>query len=164
MFGKTHMKLKARNKILILLLSAIAITIVAFVVDLKSTLTYPGTDLRNRVVGARLMLEGIDPYFFKWYPGLPDLFYDPLDVPDEVLSKLSVPPTVLVLHSIIAKLPYLQQKILWLIVQWSAFLGTVLIFIKGSDSKIRTSAILTVGFFLSIVCFGVFTLTQVKYI
>lgn len=165
MFGHIEIMFKTKNKILTLvLLSAIVITLLAFVVDLRSTLTYPGTDLRNRVVGARLMLEGIDPYFFKWHPGLPDIFYDPLDVPSETLSKLSVPPTVLVLHSTIAKLSYLQQKVIWLVVQWSALIGTVLIFVKGSNSKIKTSAILIVGFFLPIVISGVFTLTQVKYI
>ncbi|MBE9043779.1 hypothetical protein IQ255_05055 [Pleurocapsales cyanobacterium LEGE 10410] len=165
MLNKIETIFKAKNQVLILVfLSAIAITILAFIFDLRNTLTYPGTDLRNRVVGARLMLEGIDPYFFKWHTGLPETFYDPLDIPSEALSKLSVPPTVLVLHSTIAKLPYLQQKILWLIVQWGAFIGTVSIFIKGSDSKIKASAVAIVGFFLPIAFFGVFISTQVKYI
>lgn len=148
----------------ILLIGAALITIMGFIVDLKNTITYPGTDLRNRVVGARLMLEGIDPYFFKWRPGLSERFYDPLDIPIEFLSKLSVPPTVLVLHSIIAGLSYMQQKLIWLIVQWSALIGTILIFLKNSNSQLKTASILTVSFFLPIVCFGDFTLTLVKYI
>ncbi|MEM7760885.1 MAG: hypothetical protein AAF298_22560, partial [Cyanobacteria bacterium P01_A01_bin.40] len=95
------------------------VSIIGLIADLHNTLIYPGTDLRNRVVGARLMLKGIDPYFFKWHPRLSVKFYDPLDNPIELLSKLSVPPTVLVLHSIIAGLSYIQQKLIWLIVQWS---------------------------------------------
>lgn len=151
------MKLIKRNKILnSLFIAAAIVTIIGFIVDLQSTITYPGTDLRNRVVGARLMLEGIDPYFFKWQPGLSERFYDPLDIPGELLSKLSVPPTVLVLHSVIAGFSYLQQKVIWLIVQWGALLGTVLIFLKSSTSQLKTNLILIVGFFLPIVYSGVF--------
>ena len=101
------------------------------------------------------MLEGIDPYFFKWQPGLSEKFYDPLDIPTELVSKLSVPPTVLFLHSIIAGLSYVQQKVIWLLVQWAAFIGTVLIFVKTSNSQAKTNLILAISFFLPIVYFGV---------
>ncbi|WP_319419442.1 hypothetical protein [Pleurocapsa sp. FMAR1] len=159
------MELTKNNKIInLLVIVAIVITIIGFLVDLRNTLIYPGTDLRNRIVGARLMLEGIDPYFFKWHPGLSARFYDPLDISTELLSKVSVPPTVLALHSAIAGLSYLQQKVIWLIVQWAALLGTVLIFLKTSNSQSENNLILVVSFFLPTACFGVFTLTQVKYI
>ncbi|MDJ0569947.1 MAG: hypothetical protein QNJ53_13000 [Pleurocapsa sp. MO_192.B19] len=152
------MKLNHNNKILnLLLIAAVVISIIGFLIDFKNTVSYPGTDLRNRVVGARLMLEGIDPYFFKWHQGLPDIFDDPLDIPEELLSKLSVPPTVLVLHSIMAGFSYLQQKVIWLIVQWGALIGTVLLFLKKSDSQLKTYSIRVVSFFLPIACFGVFT-------
>lgn len=124
---------------------AIAITVVGFAADVHSTLSYPGSDLRNRVVGARLMLEGIDPYLFKWQPGLSERFYDPLDNPSELVSKLSVPPTVLTLHGAIAPLSYLHQKIIWLLVQWGALAGTVWIFIRTSAFE-KTPWILAVGF------------------
>ena len=146
-----------KNKVAkFLLITAAIITIIGFIVDFRNTLAYPGTDLRNRVVGARLMLKGIDPYFFKWQPGLPAKFYDPLDISSELLSKLSVPPTVLVLHSIIAGLSYAQQKVIWLLVQWAALIGTMLIFIRARNSQSKTNLILAVGFFLPIVYFGVF--------
>ena len=155
---------KHKNRILnVLLLTAILITAIGLVVDLRNTLTYIGTDLRNRVVGARLVIEGIDPYFFKWIPGLSDRLYDPLDDPSHILSKVSVPPTVLALHSIIARLPYMQQKVLWLVAQWAAFAGIIAIFIKNNSSRIKINSILAVSFFLPIVCFGVFISTQVRY-
>ena len=128
------------------LIVAVVISIIGLLIDLRNTLTYPGTDLRNRVVGARLMLEGIDPYFFKWQPGLSERFYDPLDIPTELLSKLSVPPTVLALHSVIAQLSYLQQKLIWLIVQWAALIGTVFIFIKSSNSRPKTNLTIAISF------------------
>ncbi len=152
------MKLTKRSKIInLVLIAAVVITIIGFLVDLRNTLIYPGTDLRNRIVGARLMLKGIDPYFFKWQPGLSARFYDPLDIHTELLSKVSVPPTVLVLHSVIAGLSYLQQKVIWLIVQWAALLGTVLIFLKTSNSQPKNNLIFIVSFFLPIAYFGVFT-------
>ena len=154
-----------KNQVLnILLVVAGLISVIGFMVDLQNTITYPRTDLRNRIVGARLMLEGIDPYFFKWQPGLSEKFYDPLANPHELLSKLSVPPTVLVLHSAIAGLSYLQQKLIWLIVQWTAMLGTVSIFLKSSNSQLKSTLTLTVSFFLLIVGFGVFMSTWGKFI
>ena len=140
----------------ILLLLALLVTAIGFLVDLSNTLTYIGTDLRNRVVGARLAIDGIDPYFFKWVPGLSDRFYDPSSDPSQILSKLSVPPTVLAVHSIMARLPYMQQKVLWLIVQWAAFAGIVLIFFQSNTSRLKRNSILIISFFLSIVYFGVF--------
>lgn len=133
------------------------ITAIGFLIDLQSTFIYIGTDLRNRVVGARLVIEGIDPYFFKWTPSLSERFCDPLDDPNSLLSRVSVPPTVLALHSTMARLPYVQQKILWLIVQWSAFIGTIFTFLLGNKSHTKANFILTISFFLPIVYFGVFT-------
>jgi hypothetical protein len=153
------MKIIDKNKINIFdifLLLAILVTAIGLFVDVQNTLTYIGTDLRNRVVGARLIIEGIDPYFFKWVPGLSNRLYDPLDDPGHLLSKVSVPPTVLALHSIMARLPYMQQKVLWLIVQWAAFAGIIWIFVKSNTSRIRKNSTLIVSFFLSTVYSGVF--------
>ncbi|MEM8677049.1 MAG: glycosyltransferase 87 family protein [Cyanobacteria bacterium P01_G01_bin.67] len=151
MYNQTEKyKTSKKSRIINLLLITVTIvSIVGMIVDLHHTLVYPGTDLRNRVVGARLMLKGIDPYFFKWHPGLSAKFYDPFDNPIELLSKLSVPPTVLVLHSIMAGLSYIQQKLIWLIVQWSAFIGTILIFIKTSNSRHETKLILIISAFFA---------------
>ena len=132
-----------------LLILAIAITVIGFMFDLKSTFTYPGTDLRNRVVGARLALEGIDPYFFKWHPGLPKIFYDPMDRAEDILTKLSVPPSVLALHAPIAQLSYKSQKVIWLIVQWATFLGILSIFYQSNESRNRRNLVLLLGFFFA---------------
>lgn len=147
-----------KHKIInLLLILGLIISIIGVLTDINSTVTFIGSDLRNRVVAARLVLDGIDPYFFQWYPGLSDRFYDPLAIPGELLSKVSVPPTVLALHSTIAKLSYLQQKVIWLIFQWAAFISTILIFLKASNSQLRNNTIIAIGFFLPIVCFGVST-------
>ena len=135
-----------RRVAVFLIVVAAVISAMGFVADLHNTLAYPGSDFRNRVVGARLMLEGIDPYLFKWQPGVSERFFDPLDDPTELVSKLSVPPTVLTLHGAIAGLSYVQQKIIWLLVQWGALAGTVWIFLKTSGGRGRTPLMLAVSF------------------
>ena len=141
-----NIKLDRKSKLVkLLLIVAAVVTIIGFLIDLRNTLNYPGTDLRNRVVGTRLMLEGIDPYFFKWQPGLSEKFYDPLDIPSQLLSKLSVTPAVLVLHSLFVGLSYLQQKLIWLFVQWAALIGTIFIFIKTSNSRSQANLVIATG-------------------
>ena len=130
----------------VLVVAVIVISVIGLAVDFHSTLAYPGSDFRNRVVGARLMLDGIDPYFFKWHPGLSERLYNPLDDPTEMTSKLSVPPTVLTLHAAFAGLSYLQQKIIWLVTQWVAFAGTVWIFLKTNGSQRKQILMLAVSF------------------
>lgn len=44
--------------------------------DIRYTGEYMG-DLRNRVVGARIIEDGGSPYFYKWKPGDPVRYYDP---------------------------------------------------------------------------------------
>ena len=143
------MILKRQTKVFkFVFLIAIAITLVSLAIDIYNTLHYPGTDLRNRVVGARLALAGIDPYFFKWNPSLPEIFYDPMDNPEEILSKLSVPPTVLTIHASIAGFTYLQQKIIWLIVQWTTLIGILFLFYKNCTAD-KQNIILILGFFFA---------------
>lgn len=145
----THIKESTlnRNQVAnLLILVAVVITIVGFASDFYNTISYPGSDLRNRVVGARLMLEGIDPYLFKWQVGLSERFFDPLDDPTELVSKLSVPPTVLTLHAAIANLPYIQQKVIWLLCQWAALVGTIGIFLRNNQSKQKQMLMLSISF------------------
>jgi hypothetical protein len=129
----------------IILIAAVILSGFGFLIDTKNTLDYGGVDLRQRVVGARILIAGKDPYYFKWSPGMSELFLDPADNEDWVVSRVSVTPTVLVLHSAIANLPYLTQKFIWFILQWSFFLGTLAIFVKTSTSKIKRQLLLIMG-------------------
>ena len=135
----------------ILTIFALTLTFLSFVIDLRNTLTYGGIDLRTRVVGARVLLEGLDPYFFKWHQGLSDRLLDPTIMPkalvSAVTSRVTVPPTVLVLHSAIACLPYFSQKIIWLLFQWACLLATLGIFIRKSESSLQRNLLMTLFLF-----------------
>ncbi|MBV9387391.1 MAG: DUF2029 domain-containing protein [Chroococcidiopsidaceae cyanobacterium CP_BM_ER_R8_30] len=140
------LRLNPGNDILnIFLIFAVIISVVGFVVDLENTLNYGGVDLRNRVVGARLLLNGIDPYYFKWHHGMPDLWLDPLVDPNWPVSRVTVPPTVLMVHATIAKLPYFTQRIIWFLLQWGFLLLTLSIFAKSTNSITKSKLIWIIG-------------------
>ncbi|OWY63499.1 hypothetical protein B7486_52795, partial [cyanobacterium TDX16] len=112
------------------LILAVIVAILGFLIDWKNTLDSGAVDLRNRVVAARLLIGGIDPYYFKWHPGIADLFLDPIVDPSWPVSRATIPPTVVVLHAAMAKLPYLTQKIVWFALQWGLFLSSLIILTK----------------------------------
>ena len=132
----------------ILLVVAAAFAIRGFILDLYNTLDYGGVDLRNRVVGARLMLEGEDPYYFKWSEAHPDTLLDPIDNPDNPVSRVSVPPTVLMLHVPAAGLPYSTQRIMWFVLQWFLLLSSVFLFARCAEERNAAKAVWIVGLFL----------------
>ena len=137
---------KIVNKILTtFLIIASIVAVMGFLVDAKNTIEYGGVDLRQRVVGARLLLEGQDPYHFKWMSGMSELLLDPLDNKDWTVSRVSVTPTVLIFHSIIASFPYLIQKILWFILQWTFLLSTIGIFATAKATPIKRKLLLIIG-------------------
>lgn len=105
---------------LILVLSSTAI-------DFRNTIKYGGVDLRNRVVGARVLMQKLDPYFYKWNTGDDEKLLDPLDEPNLPVSRVTVNPSVLLFHSLFANLPYFHQRILWFVLQTGMLLTSLLL-------------------------------------
>lgn len=137
----------AQKRLIINLLkiAAIIIFISSFAIDLENTLQYGGIDLRTRVVGARLLANGQDPYYFSWEKGQSDTFLDPLDRPGSGISRVTVPPNILTLHSAISSYSYINQKIIWLVIEWSSFLATLYIFLRKSNSLYNKLLVLVIG-------------------
>ncbi|MCK4696052.1 MAG: hypothetical protein KAT74_09825, partial [Candidatus Cloacimonetes bacterium] len=63
----------------VLLGYSIIIAAICISFDTMNTLKYGAIDLRNRVVGARLLLKGEDPYYFKWDNDTPEYYVDARD-------------------------------------------------------------------------------------
>jgi len=133
----------------IVLIFTIVIAARAFVVSLSDTRETGGVDLRNRVVGARVMLEGMDPYHFKWSEEYPESLLDPLDNPFGSVSRVSVPPTVLMLHAPLANVTYSVQRYLWFLAQWAFLLLSIFLFANCAGSRNKAKAIWCVGLFLA---------------
>lgn len=131
----------------ILLIFAIFLSITGFLTDISNTLKFGGVDLRNRVVGARLLIAEQDPYYYKWQKGDSHLFLDPRDNPDWEVNRVTVPPTVLMFHSSFSWLSYKIQRYLWLLLQWFLLLGSIFLFSKSSGSKTKSKLIWICGLF-----------------
>ncbi len=92
--------------------------------DIRHTAQGGAIDLRNRVTGARLAAEGIDPYFYKWKPGDGERFCDPYNASHYPVSRTTVTPLVLALHAPVAGLPYRFQQWCWLVLQYLLLLAS----------------------------------------
>lgn len=132
----------------ILLLMAIIIAIFGLLADIINVNTYMMNDLRSRVVAARLLDNNIDPYFYKWIPGDQETYLDPRDFPGRLISRVTVPPTVLVIQGLFSNLSYLIQKNIWLFVQWISLLFSLLFLSINLKNKKNRFLIWIVGLML----------------
>ena len=138
-----------------LLIYSILMSAICISFDTVNTLKYGALDLRNRVVGVRVLLDGKDPYFFKWNQNTPEYYVDARDFyANFPMSRLTVPPSVLLLHSPFASIPYKTQQILWAIMQWLLLLMSIFLLSNTTDSVIKKKIIWIIG--LLIVASGFF--------
>lgn len=72
--------------------------------DVEHTVTQGGIDFRNRLIGARLLLAGEDPYWYKWKPGDSLRWLDPTDPPQKPMNRNTVSPTGLAIYAPMAPL------------------------------------------------------------
>lgn len=131
----------------ILLIFSFFFAVVGFLQDMENSAKYGGIDLRNRVVGARLIKINYDPYFFKWNENYSELFLDSKDYPDLPVSRITVPPTTLIIHSLISDLPYKTQRYLWTITQWFLILFSIFFFTHSINNKIKIKLIWIISLF-----------------
>jgi hypothetical protein len=102
---------------------------------------YSGNDLRNRVVGARAMLAGYDPYAFDWQPGMPEELLDPIYEPKA--HRLTVSPPTLLLYAVAAPVPYRLQRFLWFVVEWLALIASLALLARSlPDTRQRVVLLL----------------------
>ncbi len=119
-----------RILLLFLLIYSIIMAAICISLDTVNTLKYGAVDLRNRVVGTRLLLEDEDPYFFKWQQDTPEELVDARDFYSNFpMSRLTVPPSILVLHAPFTSIPYKTQQILWAFIQWLLLLLSIFLLV-----------------------------------
>lgn len=83
---------------------------------------YGGTDLRVRVIGARAVVRGLNPYTIRETEDLDPALRDP---DQRGLSRCTYPPTLLFLYSPLSALTYPKQRAIWAALEWFAFVGSV---------------------------------------
>ncbi len=137
-----------KTLIFILLIYSILIAFFGIAFDTCNTIKYGGIDLRNRVVGARLLLDGSDPYYTKWDENTPEYFLDGRDFYGLPVSRCTVTPALLALHVPLAKLPYKTQQYIWFALQEILLLASI--FLLAKMAKERYKFILIIGFMFQV--------------
>ena len=101
-----HPALYAVKKFLLsktLLLVAMAIVLlVSLYKDVANTPAMPG-DMRNRIVGSRIMKDGGSPYFYIWKEGDTVRYYDTYIAPNAIMSTATSTPFFHQVNSVIAE-------------------------------------------------------------
>src|SRR5882757_5689558 len=89
--------------------------------DIQFEQQYTG-DLRNRVVGARMAMYHLSPYFFTWKNTDPMRYYDPENRRDSAnpsqVSNITASPFFLQLMTPIANLPERTISRIWLLIEY----------------------------------------------
>ncbi len=85
---------------------------------------FGGTDLRARVVGARLLALGLDPY--RPQPGLAhqEWLFDPHGVFRDI-SRCPYSPPLLALYALLCWIPYATERLLWFGLEWASLLVSI---------------------------------------
>ena len=131
----------------ILLIFAIFLSITGFFTDVSNTVKFGGVDLRNRVVGARLLKKDIDPYYYKWKEGDPVELLDPRDKVNSKVNMVTVPPSMLLLMSPFVDIKYNIQRVIWLIMQWFLLLLSIFFFSQTFSTSITKKMVWIIGLF-----------------
>jgi hypothetical protein len=107
-------------------LALAGITLASFMQSLGDVRESPGTDLRARVVGAREMILGIDPYFVPAKTNQIDALQDP-DRYVAICSRCTYSPALLCLYVPFANLPYQTQRYIWFGFEWMALAASIIL-------------------------------------
>jgi len=130
------------------LLSAAAFIVWFFAATSRDVADFHGVDLRPKVLGARAMLEGKNPYTYEWTPGASDRFLDPMRRHPGP-SRTSIPPTLLLLYAPVAEADYGWQRSFWFGTEWLAGLAAVFAAMRlatGRAAKVWLVGIAAFGF------------------
>ena len=109
---------------------ALVVVLAAIAVSAGDMLRYAGFDLRPKVLGARALLLGLDPYLpetLRWTGETPPTLTDPETVvyAGTGLSRVTYPPSVLLVDLPIVELPCPTHRAHWGSLGWAAMLAAV---------------------------------------
>ncbi|MDI9366191.1 MAG: glycosyltransferase 87 family protein [Flavobacterium sp.] len=117
------------------LLTIFVVVVYCFVRDTKIEKQYCG-DLRNRIIGARLQLDGKLPYFYKWQAKDGVKYYDPQNFDSLKVSNITASPFM---HELLYPLAHLPQKtisFIWLICQYAILFSMLFLAIYSCSNKV----------------------------
>lgn len=101
-------------------------------------------DLRNRVVGARLQKDGIDPYFYTWKQQDGIRYYDPNNFDALLVSNITASPFMHHLLYPLADMPQSKVRMIWLMLQYAFLITMVVLCLQLATNDINR--LLVIGF------------------
>jgi hypothetical protein len=99
----------------------VLVLLISFMISLLDITRYGGADLRNKVVGARALWLGLDPYSYDFTAGMSERLLDPLACPVGT-TRVTVPPPVLYVYAVFSGLSYKSQRFLWFFLEWASLI------------------------------------------
>jgi hypothetical protein len=114
-----------------------------FMATRKDAWEYNGVDLRPKVLGARAMLAGLNPYDYDWRPGMSERLLDPWRRHPGV-TRTTYPPTLLLFYAPLANVDYAKQRIIWFGAEWLAMLASTFVaarLVTGRSARVWFLAI-----------------------
>ena len=106
---------------ILLIISCLIVVAYALHRDLLYERAYTG-DLRNRIVGSRMIEDGRSPYFYKWQKGDPIRYYDPTNFDTLKASIMTSTPFLHRVFYPIADLPQARISKIWLAAEYILFI------------------------------------------
>jgi hypothetical protein len=129
-------------------LPAILVLWYALTRDIRYSGEYMG-DLRNRVVGARIIEDNSSPYFYKWKPGDALRYYDPQAFDIYTPSISTSTPFLHRLLIPLANLPFATAMRVWLVILYVLYFAMVAYAIViARDAEARLAVVVTALLFL----------------
>ncbi len=116
--------------------------------DIRFDKEYPG-DLRNRVVGSRMIKDGLSPYYYKWKKGDGFRYYDPDNFDSLRPSIASSTPFLHQLLTPLAELPEARLSRFWLVIEYGMTAGmAIFAFLWAKTNEQRQAVVLLFLLFL----------------
>ena len=115
-------------------------------IDVRTSLPMPA-DMRNRLVGARMMKDGLSPYFYIWKTGGPERYYDTYVGPNAYVSLSTSTPFFHAIMGSLFDMPQYQINIIWMIIQYMCLIGCVLLAVFSLPERYRNHAFKIAAFF-----------------
>ncbi len=103
------------------------------------------SDLRNRVVGARLIADGKSPYYYKWKQADGLRYYDPSNFGNGCTSSITASPFFHRLMIPLSSLPQNRIADIWLVIQYLLLVITTLIAVNLASRNFSKVLIVATG-------------------
>ncbi|MGE5108323.1 MAG: hypothetical protein ACM3H8_12305 [Sphingobacteriales bacterium] len=121
---------KIKNNTRLIILTITVIIFISGVINfIRNDNNYP-RDLRNRVIGGRLLKKIISPYTYKWEQGDDDKLLDPFDNTGYPVNQITAAPSFLYIMGLISDFSFRNIAKVWLFGNYLILLLIVFFFYK----------------------------------